>query len=146
MYSLEEMLSKLDNLNSSDKPLWGKMTAQHMVEHLSNSFKMASGKLTFPSEVQETVFERMQAFLMSEKPMAKNIQVAFAPENEPLRHEELELAIDEFAEEWINFLEEFEGNLAKTTPHPYYGELSFELWNRLHKKHVQHHFEQFGLL
>jgi hypothetical protein len=146
MLSLENLLVQLNQLKSSTKPIWGSMSAQRMVEHLSESFKMASGKLSFPAEVPISTFEKMQAFLMTDKPMAKNIQVAFSPEDAPLRHEELELAIDEFVEEWIDFIDGFEENPSKTSEHPYYGSLNFDQWIRLHEKHINHHFEQFGLV
>jgi hypothetical protein len=146
MFSLEEILMKLDRLNKTKQPQWGTMSAQRMVEHLSDSFRMASGKISFPMEVPASALDKMQAFLNSDKPMAKNIQVAFAPDNAALRNEELELAIDEFAEEWIDFIDTFEAHSTKTTCHPYYGELSFNQWMQLHKKHVLHHFEQFELI
>jgi hypothetical protein len=146
MLSLEDMLVQLNQLNKSTKPNWGRMSAQRMVEHLSESFKMASGKISFPSEVQASAIEKMQAFLLTDKPMAKNIEVAFSPENAQLRHEELDLAVDEFAEEWIDFIDGFEENPSKTTEHPYYGKLTFDQWIRLHDKHIKHHFEQFGLV
>jgi hypothetical protein len=63
-----------------------------------------------------------------------------------LRHEEIELAIDEFLLEWIDFEEHYSTDERKTENHPYYGPLQYEQWCRLHAKHFTHHFEQFGLL
>jgi hypothetical protein len=120
------------------------MSAQRMIEHLSDSLRIASGKDQFPLEVPEEKLEKMKAFLLSDKPMARNIEVPFAANNTPLRHEEIELAIDEFLLEWIDFEEHF-ADESQTEVHPYYGPLNFDEWCMLNQKHLTHHFEQFGI-
>jgi hypothetical protein len=121
------------------------MSAQRMVEHLSDSLKMAVGQNVHPLEIPEDRIPRMKEFLFSDKPMAKNIEVPFAKKEEVLRCEEFELAIDEFAENWVEFEEFFSENEDVTTLHPFYGNLNFDEWKRLHAKHFTHHFQQFGL-
>mgnify|MGYP002632136383 CR=1 FL=1 len=143
--NIEVVLSLLSNLDDSKKPLWGGMSAQRMVEHLSDSVKVSNGKLELELVTPEDKFDRMLAFLDSDKPMAKNIEVSFAGKDVPLRHEEIELAIDELVEEWIDFEELFASEEGLKVPHPYYGPLNFEQWQRLHAKHFTHHFEQFGV-
>lgn len=142
---ISEIIQKLDKLKPDSKPLWGNMSAQRMVEHLTDTLKIASGKTKFPLEIPEDRIEKMQAFLESDKPMARNIDVPFAKKDTELRHEEIELAIDEFLLEWIDFEEHFADDENATELHPYYGNLNFEQWSRLHAKHLTHHFEQFGI-
>lgn len=143
--NIEVVLSLLSNLDDSKKPLWGGMSAQRMIEHLSESVKVSNSKLELEMVTPEDKFDRMLAFLDSDKPMAKNIEVSFAGKDVPLRHEEIELAIDELVEEWIDFEELFASEEGLKIPHPYYGPLNFEQWQRLHAKHFTHHFEQFGV-
>ena len=143
---IENVIKILDKLNVNSTPLWGKMNAQQMIEHLANGFKMASGKITFQNEVNEEVMTKMKEFLYTDKPMKKEVTVAFAPENPELIHEEIELAIDDFVIEWIDFEEYFESNPDAQTSHPYYGNLNYSEWCLLHKKHLTHHFLQFGLI
>jgi hydroxymethylglutaryl-CoA reductase len=144
--NIEILLEKLSKLTPENKPEWGSMNAQRMVEHLTDILNISTGKTKLELQIPEDKIERMQAFLDTEKPMAKNSQVDFAKKESPLRHEELELAIDEFIEEWINFEEYYAENPEKTESHPFYGDLDFRLWNRLHSKHITHHFEQFNLI
>lgn len=144
--NLENVLKVLDNLSADSKPSWGKMNAQQMIEHLTDGIKMSTGKISFPSEVAEDVMIKMRAFLYTDKPMKKEISVAFAKENPELINEELELAIDEFVIEWIDFEEYYDLNPNAKHSHPYYGNLNHEEWCLLHKKHFTHHFNQFGLL
>lgn len=143
--SLESMLERLNKLKVDTPAKWGTMQAQQMVEHLSEMLRMSTGKIQLPLEIEEDRIERMQSFLRSDKPMAKNIKVAFVSEQPKLNNEELELAIDEFVDEWLFFEETYSDHPEFTALHPYYGELNEELWRLLHAKHFAHHFEQFGI-
>ncbi len=144
--NIETILAKLASLESTTKPLWGAMSAQRMVEHLTDAVRMSNGKESFELEIPADRIEKMQLFLASDKPMAKNIEVAFAGKDVPLRHSEIELAIDELTEEWCDFEEVYDENPELTNIHPYYGQLNFDQWKRIHAKHFTHHFEQFGLM
>jgi hydroxymethylglutaryl-CoA reductase len=141
-----EMLAVLNGLTPSQKPLWGKMNAQEMVEHLSDMLMMARGTGNFTIDVDAETIARRQQFLLSDKEMAKNIAVPFTKELIELRNDELELAVDEFTDEWMNFTEYFENNPGTSVIHPYYGALDFNLWLKMHDKHFVHHFKQFGLI
>lgn len=143
--NIELILSTVSTLDASQKPLWGAMSAQRMIEHLTESVQVSSGKIELDQITPDDKLDRMISFLESDKPMAKNIEVSFAGKDVPLRHEELELAIDELVEEWIDFEELYASEEGLKIPHPYYGPLNFEQWLRLHSKHFTHHFEQFGL-
>jgi len=143
--NIEVVLSLLSKLDTNAKPLWGNMSAQRMVEHLADALKVSNGELKVDMAVSEDKLDRMVAFLMSDKPMAKNIEVSFAGKDVPLRHDEIELAIDEVVEEWIDFEELFASQDGLKISHPYYGPLDFQQWMRLHAKHFTHHLEQFGI-
>lgn len=145
---LETVIAHLDKLTPGQQPLWGGMSAHRMVEHLTDTLRIATGKNPQPLLIPEDKIERMLAFLESDKPMAREIAVPFAtPEmNTQLRNEELELAIDELVDEWLFFEELYATDTNRTEVHPYYGPLNYEQWMRLHQKHLTHHFEQFDLL
>ena len=100
---IEFIIQQLERLNQETQPKWGKMSAQRMIEHLSDSVRISTGKSSFPLEIPEDRIGRMQDFLTSDKPMMKNVEVPFAAENTPLRHEEMALAIDELVLELIDF-------------------------------------------
>lgn len=145
---LEDVLVYLNQLTPETQAQWGSMNAQRMVEHLTDTLRIATGKNPQKLEIPEDRIERMQQFLASDKPMAQNISVPFAtPEmNTALRNAELELAVDEFVDEWLAFEELFESHPGHRSVHPYYGELNYEQWKRLSAKHHTHHFTQFGLI
>lgn len=144
---LENALSHLNKLNEDTKPLWGEMNATRMVEHLSETMKLAMGQLgAFPQEIPEDKVEKAQGFLFSEHPLPKNFEASFAKKGTPVHSSSLSDAIDEFAMNWVDFQDFFEGNPEKTTLHPSFGALNYDKWLRLHNKHLAHHFKQFGLI
>lgn len=143
---LETVLPILGKLEANQQPIWGSMSAQRMVEHLTDLIQMSVGMGGFKIEIPEERIESMQRFIESDKPMARGIDVALAPKDWTLRNEELELAIDEFVENWIMFEEYFEENPDAETIHPFYGVLNEKKWRRMHSKHFTHHFQQFGLI
>ena len=146
--SLEEILDYMNRLTPEHKPLWGKMSAQRMIEHLTDSTRIATGENPQQLMIPEDKIERMLLFLDSDKPMAREISVPFATEemNDQLRHEEIDLAIDEFVDVWLHFEEVYENNPEHTEIHPFYGPLNYKQWLRLSQKHFTHHFTQFGLI
>lgn len=143
---LETILSYLDKLDNSSQPLWGKMSAQRMIEHLSESLQMSVGVGKYQLLIPEEKIEKMQGILASDTPMPKEFKVPFAPEEYTLRNEEIELAVDELVDNWIAFEEYYEANPEIKNLHPFYGDLDKNGWYRLHAKHFTHHFEQFGLI
>ncbi|MBP5982483.1 MAG: DUF1569 domain-containing protein [Fluviicola sp.] len=143
---LESQLSYLARLSQATKPVWGSMSSQRMVEHLTDTLRIATGKNPQSLAIPEEKLPSMLRFLESDKEMAPNIAVAFATPEMELRHEELELAIDEFVDEWLAFEELYAEQPLHTSVHPFYGALNGEQWLRLAQKHHTHHFKQFGLI
>ena len=143
--SLEYILPLMNQLDGQEKPNWGTLTPQGMIEHLTDTLQIASGQLKHKILIPEEKIESMQRFLESDKEMIRNIEVPFAPKERTLRNETISDAVDEFAEQWIAFEEHYENEGVKET-HPFYGDLDFNQWKSLNSKHLTHHFKQFSLI
>jgi len=55
-------IESLQNLNADQKPLWGKMTAQHMVEHLYKTVQASINEITlkiYSEERRIPVFKKL---------------------------------------------------------------------------------------
>ena len=142
---LATFLGKLKHLSSDSKPEWGSMNAQQMIEHLSNSIDLSTGIIQGQLSIAEDKVERALSFLHSEKPFPRGFKVNYAPENPPLRNENLDAAIDKLAMKWVAFEEYFISQPEARNIHPVYGNLDHEGWLRVHSKHFTHHFTQFNL-
>lgn len=145
--SLELVLEKLQELKSNQQPLWGSLNGHQMVEHLSVSIRLAKGELEgIELAIPEEKVEKAQLFLTSEHPMPRNFKVSFAPENPELRNESMAEALAEFEKEWKSFDQLFSDKKGLKTLHPSFGLLNYEQWMLVHKKHLTHHLQQFGLI
>ncbi len=138
----------ISRLTPETTPAWGRMTAQHMVEHLAQTIRMSNGKKQF-LEVRippEQVPVRY-AFLWSDQPLPRNIGAAPAEQPlPPLRYASLPEATSALEEELSLFEAYFQEHRAATFIHPLFGALTYQDWVRFHQKHFTHHFTQFGLL
>lgn len=139
-----EILSKL---NSTDTPLWGNMSSQRMIEHLSDAINLSIGTLSAGGLlIPEDKVEKAKRFIHSDYPMPRDFKAAFAKPDTPLREEDLKVSIEEFATTWEAFLQFYKNNPDHTQLHPYFGELNYTDWIAFHSKHFTHHFEQFNLV
>lgn len=144
--NLNTILSKLTKLEEGTLPQWGGMSAQRMVEHLTDSLSLATGKITLPLEIPEDKTERAKGFVLSEHPLPVNFQAGYAPKEVNLRNKDLKAAISEFKNSWKHYLSFFEEKPNLETLHPNFGKLDFLHWQKLNSKHLTHHFKQFGLI
>lgn len=137
----------LEKLTADTKPKWGKMSAQHMLEHVGNTLVIVNSKKELPTVTPEDKLPAYRQFLMSDKPFAHDIPNQFVGENPPaLRFENLETAKIKVLAALENFHKFFAENPDATPVHPFFGKLNYEEWLQFQRKHFTHHFTQFGLL
>ena len=137
----------LRQIRSDQQPAWGKMTLQQMIEHFSDSVRIASGK-TVHTEILTPAenLERMRDFVMSEKPFRENTPNPLMPETPaPVVNLSVEEAIAELRKELNEFFAVFEHNPLLVTRNPFFGDLNFEQNVQLLHKHALHHLKQFGI-
>ncbi|RZN75112.1 MAG: phenylacetic acid degradation bifunctional protein PaaZ, partial [Winogradskyella sp.] len=143
---IDECLSKLsDDL----KPKWGIMTPQHMVEHLEYTYKIAAGEIQdFEISTPEKILEKVKNSLWNYQKFPKNSQFPLLEKDtlDDLKHENLAVAIEKFKEQRNAYLEYFKENPDAKLANMVFGELNRYEWYLLERKHLNHHFEQFGLI
>jgi oxepin-CoA hydrolase/3-oxo-5,6-dehydrosuberyl-CoA semialdehyde dehydrogenase len=137
------------SLTQDAKPNWGKMTSQHMLEHLELSYRISSGEIQgFTVSTPEEEREELQEFLWNYKPMPKNFNSPLYGDGElpSLKHDDLAEAKQKLREAKEKYERYFQENPEAENAHAVYGELTGFEWKLLHRKHLNHHFEQFGIL
>jgi hypothetical protein len=143
----KDFLIKLDELKPDQKPLWGKMTAQHMVEHLIWSVQGSNGNLKFDCSFPPERLPAMKNFLLSDKPLQKlYTNPLIGPDLVELNNANLEEAKEILKEEISYYHTYFQQNPNSKPIHMIFGELNKEEWDVLHKKHFTLHLSQFGLI
>ncbi len=145
--STNNYLTLLNKLDPQQKPLWGKMTPQHMVEHLILAVRMSDGKLKLECINPPEKIPTLKRFLMSSRPMPKLfVNPVIGKDLRPLENSSLEEAIGKLKNEMNDYELYFKNNPGAKPVNVTFGELDKEEWTLFHKKHFTHHLSQFRLL
>jgi hypothetical protein len=140
-------LMLLNKLDPRQKPLWGKMTPQHMVEHLILAVQMSNGKLNLECFNPPEKIPSLKRFLLSSRPMPKLfVNPVIGEDLRPLEYSSLNEAIEKLKNEIDDHILFFGNNPGANPVNVTFGELNKEEWIVFHKKHFTHHLSQFGLL
>jgi oxepin-CoA hydrolase/3-oxo-5,6-dehydrosuberyl-CoA semialdehyde dehydrogenase len=143
---IQECLNKLDE---DAKPKWGNMSPQHMLEHLEFTYRIASGELqNFEIKTPEKILEKVHNTLYNYDKMPKEHMFPLAEESKinELKLANLEEAKIRFVESRNTYLEFFKENPDAIFKNVVFGEMNRYEWYLLERKHLNHHFEQFGLI
>ena len=143
--ALQSLLGKLED---SHQPVFGKMSPQHMIEHLSVIVLFSNGRRSIQLFYPEEKAQRFKTYLIDTD---NDFPVGFrAPmigeEVLPLRFENLDMAKSILLKEVNTFHEYWEQNKDNKHMHPALGLLDHREWIIFHNKHFTHHFKQFNLL
>jgi hydroxymethylglutaryl-CoA reductase len=144
--TLEEINTALNQLKVDAKPLWGKMSPQHMVEHLKLAVNISNGTQNVEVFTEERMIPIQKRFLLSSRPLPKLfINPAIGENLLPLEFNDIDSAKDALVNEIKKYEDFFNTNPDSTQAHPVFGKLNKHEWDVFHKKHFEHHFAQFGI-
>ena len=146
MDNLNIFLNNLNQLEQNIKPLWGKMTPQHMIEHLIMAVKMGNGKLSVNCFSPEDRLPILKKILLSERPLPHNfINPIIGEDLLPLEFDSIDTAKQKLADEIKDYYKYFEENPKAILTNATFGNLNKHEWDVFHRKHFTHHLAQFGL-
>jgi oxepin-CoA hydrolase/3-oxo-5,6-dehydrosuberyl-CoA semialdehyde dehydrogenase len=140
---IEKLLSQL---TSDQKPLWGKMTPQHMVEHLNKTVQSSINEIVLKVYTEERKIPVLKRLFFGDRELPKEfMNPAIGPELMQLEFENLDNAIVELRNVLERYDKFFDDNPSAKTIHPIFGLLDKAEWDSFHQKHFKHHLSQFGL-
>jgi oxepin-CoA hydrolase/3-oxo-5,6-dehydrosuberyl-CoA semialdehyde dehydrogenase len=145
----EKIEECLNHLKEDAKATWGIMTPQHMIEHLEYTYKIASGEIQdFEITTPEKILEKVKNSLWNYKKFSKNSQFPLLKKDTlaPLKYSNFNTAVENFKAQREKYLEYFKENPEAKLNNFVFGELNKYEWYLLERKHLNHHFEQFGLI
>jgi hypothetical protein len=141
------LLNAVVDLKETSQPSWGKMTAQHMVEHLLWVVEFSTGRREAKCSLPENVVARMKRFLYNNSPTPRDFKNPLLSDNPPLlRFKSLAEAITMLEEELGRFQDLVRVQPEAAYIHPLFGLIATEEWERVLFKHSYHHLLQFGLV
>lgn len=125
-------------------PLWGKMTARQMVEHMIEQVRYSYEKLTFVFDVpEEQAKQAKQKWIYTDAQIPPNLILGPLPA--AYEYPDLHTAIQQLMLELENFDRYFE-QAETVVNHGAYGPMDYNEWLIWHGKHLAHHLRQFGLI
>lgn len=144
---LNELINNISEVTENEEPRFGKMSAQHMVEHLILAIQISNGKLTVECFTPAEKLPTLKKILLSERPLPKGfINPLIGEELLELKNATLEEAKNQLKKEIEDYENYFNGDPEAVFVHPVFGTLNKEEWDIFHRKHFEHHSKQFGLL
>jgi hypothetical protein len=138
----EELIDRINKVNNTSKPGWGKMTAYQMIKHCRLWEDMIAGTLPTKRVFIGRVFGKMglKAVLKNDAPLGRNAPTA------------PEVAVKEtsgdFAAEktkWITLVERHKNFSNHDFVHPFFGKMTKEQIGQFAYKHIDHHLRQFNV-
>ena len=148
--SKDFFLKSIDLMRSLDpdqRPIWGEMGPQHMVEHIVGSWRISNGRARVQTVLQEDELADRREFLFSDREYEKNIANPVLGGKTPtLRKPSLDAAIDQLEDEMNAFFTFHDAHPDVIETHPVFGDLDYEGWLIFQSKHMKHNLHQFDLI
>lgn len=141
-----EILHRLEVIRPTSRRQWGKMSAQQMICHLTDSFRATMGEKAVSrmpgSLYPRTLFKWMALYVPLRWPKG----VKTRPEMDQLIGGTPPVAFDADLQELRVIIERFSTRPRDYAwkPHPFFGQMSYQDWMRWGYLHCDHHLRQFG--
>ncbi|MFY7810742.1 MAG: DUF1569 domain-containing protein [Flavobacterium sp.] len=138
----QEIIDRINKLNSNSEAKWGKMNVSQMLKHCQAPIDLAIGTI----ELQPNFIIRLIGKYFKNMIIKKEFQ-----KNSPtIPHFIFKSEYDfiESKQELIEKVEKFALNgtsIIKNQKHPIFGKLTYQEWDILQWKHLNHHLNQFGV-
>lgn len=140
----EAVLNRLEKLNHTATPQWGKMTVAQMLAHLNVTYDLAYDKVHSPANFFTKILLKLlvKPLVTNDKPYKKNSHTApiFIIINERDFEKEKSIFIDNIKKTEADGIAFFEGKVSSS-----FGPMTAKEWSTQFYKHIDHHFTQFGV-
>ncbi len=145
---LDTLASALSKLQDDSPAVWGKMSPQNMIEHISSIVLFSNGRKSIPLLYPEEKAAAFKAYLIdSDNQFPMNFRAPLIGEEpQPYRFESLDAAKAVLFKELHNYTAYHAENKEAILMHPTLGLLDQREWTIFHNKHFTHHFKQFNLI
>lgn len=135
-----ELLRRIASIDENAKAQWGKLTADRMLSHITESLKMAVGELDVAGKklpIRYTPLKQLIIYLLPFPKGAPTAPELLAGKSGPL---------DEYKAELRRLIDTFIARKGRRDwrDHPAFGKLSEKAWGVLVYRHMDHHLRQFG--
>jgi hypothetical protein len=137
------ILQRLDKLQTNNQRVWGSLTVDQMLPHISGLLALAMGdvQMTIKTNFFKKHILKRLLFLKGEMPRGVKTPARFKDVDPNITNEQLLPMKTKFKEQLQRFLAAGEADLHA---HPIFGQLSKKDWGKIIYMHTDHHLRQFG--
>jgi len=135
------IISRIESLSPGSKALWGKMTVDQMLKHANEAILIAFDEKTLKINFLMRFLGKMMKNKVFNSEFKKNSPTA--PEFIFKENFDFEVVQQELITNFSRFLQGHEAIIVMD--HPFWGKLTYEDWDKLIWKHMNHHLKQFGV-
>lgn len=134
-----ELIARINTLNESSTPKWGKMTVYQMIKHCAQWEDMLIGKTTYKQSFIGKLFGKFALKdMLKDEPIKQNLPTV--PSFKSTGSGDIAAA----KAEWICLINEHAHRESTGFVHPFFGKLTAEQAGIMDYKHIDHHLRQFN--
>ncbi len=143
---VERLIKRLERISPDAVPKWGQLRRDTLIEHLVWVMKYSMGR-SKPMDFcgnWVTVHVIGPLLLRGVLPVPKNVKMPRKFQDRGVTNREPgDLnTLRRLLEEYLNLVQADE---LRPAPHPMFGDLGIDGWDRMHVHHFEHHLRQFGV-
>lgn len=136
-----ELVQRINQLHPDTKAQWGKMSVDQMLKHTTIVADVAFGK----QELKINFLMKLVGKMMKNKVFNSEFK-----KNSPTAPEFIFKAAYDFESSKNELIKNVQllqdgHNTIKVMEHPFWGKMTYEDWDTLMYKHLDHHLKQFGV-
>jgi hypothetical protein len=138
-------ISRLENLDSTTIPNWGKMNATQMLAHCRIAMELPLGKIEVKTNF---IFKLLFGKMIKKKVTDDSIYKPSLPTAAEFVIKEPNLNFEEEKSKLITTINQFcnlKNDVLSNKIHPIFGKMTNEEWRISQWKHLDHHWRQFGI-
>ena len=137
----EEITNRINKLDGSTEPKWGKMDVGQMLNHCQMPLNIILEKEDYGVKPNWLINLLFKKSMYSDKLWRKNLPTAPGFSIKTEKDFEVEKQVISKLLEELNS----QKNRDDWQPHPAFGKLTKAQWGKMQYKHLDHHLRQFGV-
>jgi len=144
-----DFVARINQIESSEQRLWGKMEPAQMLAHLDFMFQVSLGQAPIKAiyiPIAGTLFYVLFFRVFTTWPKgAFKAPKKFFPQPAHEGHDPLEQQRQACLDNLQRFVQALTQNPKARAPHPFLGQITLQRWSRIHGTHIDHHLRQFSV-
>jgi hypothetical protein len=141
--NVQTITDRINRLTPGSKAMWGKMNVSQMLAHVQVPLRVMKGEAKTKQGIIGWLFGGIaKKQMLNDKPFKQGLPTdpSFVMRDNKDFDTEKRKAI-----EMLNDIQHAGPASVTQSPHPFFGKMSVEEWDRLAWKHLDHHLRQFGV-